>query len=103
MAALPINVLVNTGLVPSAIDQAAAAGGDTFKNNGQTIFYINNASAGPLNVTFGAVTDVAQDIGAGEERIMGPFKPEDFNDANGLVNVTYTDGVTTLTVAAIQI
>lgn len=93
---------------------AAAGGGDSFDNNGLTLFVVNNASGGAITVTFddpGSPAppsaaafnpDVAVSVPAGARRTFGPFKPFRFNDANGRVNVTYS-GVTSLTVMPLRI
>lgn len=89
---------------------AAAGGGDTFTNTGQEIAVIKNGSGAPITVTFVtpatldglAVTDLTVSVGAGETRAVGPFPPGVYNDANGLVSMTYS-GVTTLTVAILKV
>lgn len=93
---------------------AAAAGGDSFDNNGASRVLIRNASAGVLTVAIDApgtdnfgVTgnehDIPpQNIPAGGIMILGPFRPDRFNDVNGRVQMTYPAGVTTLTVAVIN-
>lgn len=48
-----------------------------------------------------AAADVAVAVPNGEERMVGPFDPTDFNGASG-VSVTYS-GVSSVTVAAIKI
>lgn len=93
---------------------AAAGGGDSFANNGLTVFVVNNASGAGITVTFddpnspnpGSASafnpDVAVVVGAGARRTIGPFPAFRFNDVNGRVNVTYS-GVTTLTVMALRL
>lgn len=93
---------------------AAAGGGDSFDNNGQVVFVVNNGSGAPITVTFDDPNtpnpgnasqfnpDVAVSVPAGARRTIGPFPPFRFNDANGRVNVTYSD-VTTLTVMPMRI
>lgn len=92
---------------------AAAGGGDSFPNNGHTVFVVNNGSGGAITVTFDDPNtpnpgnasqfnpDVAVSVPAGQRRTIGPFPPFRFNDANGRVNVSYS-GVTSLTVMALQ-
>lgn len=108
MAALTVLTPTVNGALLGAV--AAAAGGDTFVNNGDTLFYIKNASASQITVTFVtagttkqgiAIADVAVTVAAGAEKIIGPFDPTDFNGASG-VSVTYSD-VTTVTVRAISL
>lgn len=93
---------------------AAAGGGDSFANDGRTLFQVTNGSGGAITVTFdsprtcdfglaaNAAHDLAISVPAGESRYIGPFVQGRFNDAStGRVQVTYSD-VTTLTVAAIS-
>lgn len=95
---------------------SAAGGGDSFPNDGYTVFRVNNASGGALTVRFDAPgalapdqaasfdADVQVSVPAGASRIIGPFTDKArFNDANGRVNVTYPGGVTSLTVGAIRV
>jgi len=92
---------------------AADVGGDSFPNNGHTVFVVDNGSGGAITVTFDDPNtpnpgnasqfnpDVAVSVPAGERRTIGPFPPFRFNDANGRVKVSYS-GVTSLTVMALQ-
>ncbi len=97
-----------TGLTPTL--QAAAAGGDAFLNDGKTMFRVKNGSGAPITVTFtsqqqcnqGSTHSPANSVAAGGDELFGPFSQSRFNDASGLVQVTYS-GVTTLTVAALRV
>jgi hypothetical protein len=92
---------------------AAAGGGDSFSNTGRELFYIKNGGGGGITVTFDspatcsfagaalAAHDAAVSVGAGAERLIGPFPAVRFNDGSGNVNVTYS-GVATVTVAVIR-
>jgi hypothetical protein len=92
---------------------AAAGGGDTFQNTGRELFYIKNGGGGGINVTFdspgtcsfnvaaNAAHDDVVAVGAGEERLIGPFPVTRFNDGAGNVAVSYS-GVVTVTVAVIR-
>ena len=92
------------------ITTAANAGGDTFDNDGRTIFVAKNASGGAITITFDSVTpsnqgtDVnpAASVPAGQTYFFGPFDPNRFNDVNGRVGVSYS-GVTLLTIDAFRI
>lgn len=93
---------------------SAAGGGDTFVNNGKTLFYVNNGSGGSITVTFTAqntvnvdgqslsLSNIAVAVGAGAAKIFGPFPAGIFNNSSGAVAVTYS-GVTSLTVAPISL
>jgi len=103
MATLAVIDPVLEGVVFTPV--AAAAGGDQFPNDGNTLLYVNNGSGAPITVTIVAqyvdgnvpLTDVATAVAAGGARIFGPFPTRYFNNALGLVSLTYS-GVTTLTV-----
>lgn len=107
MAILTVQSIVKTGLIDALV--AAAGGGDSFQNTGNEFLDVNNASVGSINVTVAAqkacadygVSNAAHDIvvavGAGVRKKIGPFDPKVYNDANGRVQITYSD-VTTLTV-----
>jgi len=87
----------------------AAGGGDSFDNDGRTVFIVKNASGGSITVTFnslvqsnyGTDVDPVLTVAAGATLIAGPFDPVRYNDANGRVGVTYS-GVTSLTVQAVR-
>ena len=108
MAELSVQVSDIDGLEASYV--AAAAGGDTFKNDGKTVLHVKNGSGGDITLTFtppGTVAGVAIEnptclVTAGEERFCGPFEPSVFNNSSGLLAVGYS-GVTSLTIAAIRV
>lgn len=111
MAVLAVLQIAAAGLDPGALN-AAAAGGDSFANNGKTFLRVANGhAANPRTVTFtsqltaGAVppgtakTDLAVVVPAMSERWIGPFDQAAFNDpATGRVAVTYSDAAADLTV-----
>lgn len=101
MAALTVTKVLTTGIAPSTYLTAAASGGDTFSNNGNTFFHIKNAGGSPINVTFGAVVDTVVAVTNAEERLIGPFSTGTYNDSGGDVQVTYS-AVTSVTVAPIS-
>ena len=84
---------------------AAAAGGDAFPNDGNTLLYVKNGGASPMTVTvdsvklsnYGTDEDVAVTVAAGVEKVIGPFPVARFGRT---VSVTYS-AVTTVTVAII--
>lgn len=115
MAALATQKPASAGV--SVTYAAAAAGGDTFVNNGREMFHIKNGGGAPMTVTFNsglvagrnkcsfgvaaAAHDQAVTIGAGSDALCGPFNKDQFTDANGNMNVTYS-AVTTVTVAVLS-
>lgn len=112
MATLTVAACTVAGLDPTFV--AAAGGGDQFANDGFTVLEVKNGSGGAITVTIvsqAGVSDAAGtqiksaavSVGAttGHKRI-GPFKPAQWNDANGMVQVTYS-GVTSLTVVPVRV
>ena len=110
MATLTTQQVTRTGLAPAFA--AAAAGGDKFVPNKDTILHIKNGSGGSLTATIvtpkeafsgAAIADIAVAVPAAGERIIGPFPYENFADpSDALANLTYS-GVTSLTVAVYQV
>ncbi|MCP8970571.1 hypothetical protein [Ectobacillus ponti] len=95
----------------SATLVAAAAGGDTFINDGKTVFRVKNAGGSAVTVTFstqsannhGFKQNLAVTVPATSgDVLVGLFDPERFNDSNGRVNVSYS-AVTSVTVAPISL
>lgn len=96
---------------------AAASGGDQFANDGTVTLQILNSHAtasrtvtfdSPQACDFGLSANAAHDrvvvvpgvSSAPANRVMvGPFAPARYNDANGNVQVTYSDSGADLTVA----
>ena len=86
---------------------AAAAGGDTFANDGNTVIHVKNGGASPITVTvdsvqmsnFGTDEDVVVTVANGSDKLIGPFSVARFGRTP---TVTYS-AVTTVTVAAISI
>lgn len=89
---------------------AASAGGDEFANSGKEVLHVKNGSGSSINVTItsqrtcdqGGTHNVVVAVPAGEERRIGPFSVERFNDADsGRVEVAYSD-VTSVTVGVFK-
>lgn len=108
MATLTVQDIALAGLAPTYA--AAAGGGDAFANAGKTFFHAKNGGGGSITLTFTtpatiegvAIADPTVTIDAGAEKMVGPFPPSVFNDANGRVAVAYS-GVTSVTVAAFRL
>lgn len=108
MATLAVQKVTLNGLGPSFV--AASVGGDEFINTGRVMLYVKNGGASAVDVTINSQTqcnygfdhDVVVSIPAGGERIVGPFPKTRFDDANGKVQIAYSD-VTSITVAAIEL
>jgi len=98
MATLTVNTVTRTGVLYAVV--AAAAAGDQFANDGRTLVAVYN-SHGTASRTVSI--DVQQDVdgqdppsrtvtvAAGETRLIGPFPTGIYNDANGRVQLTYSD------------
>lgn len=91
----------------AAISYASAAGGgDTFANDGMTLFHAKNGSGGAITVTAASTTpcnqghdhDAVVSVPAGGDRLIGPFPIAQFSTE---VSMAYS-GVTSLTVAALS-
>jgi len=106
LAILNVQKASLTGLTPVFV--LADKDGNSFTNDGKVILYIKNGGDSPVTVTidsqhlcnYGFDHNVVVVIPATEERIIGPFRQDRFNDATGKVVVAYS-GVTSVTVAAI--
>jgi len=108
MATLTVQNTSLAGITPSWV--AAAAGGDTFANTGDTYFEIKNGSTEmtltietPAKIEGIDIAEITVTIPAttGVKRI-GPFDPAIFNQTTGRVNVTYS-AVTSVTVGAFKL
>lgn len=110
MAAITVQTVVIGGLVDPTFTAATAAG-DTFTNNGKTMYYVKNAGGGTIVVTFDDVNSIAPSgskafnadvdvtLLTTEEAMCGPFPSTRFG-----TNVAVTMDVdTSVTVAAISI
>lgn len=97
-----------SGLTPTYA--SCASGGDSFANDGRTFIHIKNGHSSPQTVTIasnvncnmGHDHDVAVAVTNAEERMIGPFRTDQFNDGNARVTLTYS-GVTSLTIAVIKL
>lgn len=107
----------STRLTVAGIDASAVAAaadlvnGNTFPWGKHRLFYVNNAAATPVTVTFVtpgtvgrgglAISDATATIPAGTRKLCGPFGPE-FRQADGTVAVDYTGAAASVTVAALD-
>lgn len=106
MATLTVTTATSSGILKPAL-VTAAVGGDQFSNNGRTYLEITNGGASPITVTVasqracdqGTAHNVTNSVTNATTEIMGPFDPGRFNDASGMVQVTYS-AVTSVTVGA---
>jgi len=110
MAAITVVQATIGGLINPTF-ASAAGGGDTFTNDGNTIFIVKNGSGGSITVTFndtGSISpvsgktfdpDVDVVVPASQDAYIGRFTTARFGTN---CSVTYS-GVTSLTVAAVRV
>ncbi len=100
MADLPAATeLTRSGVQISGVRPTAGAASQTFANNGKMYLLVENGSIASINVTVtsqsteddnaGSLTvqDPVVAVAAGVTKILGPWKPSLFNDADGKVTV----------------
>lgn len=111
MAVLTATNLARTGIDPVPATAADAAGDEVLNAGGDVAFLVKNASASPITVTLQVrasgpdgttVTNPTVSVPAGATRMVGPFPPGIYNDANGRSKVTYS-AVTSVTVLALRL
>lgn len=108
MAVLTVQSSALTGTELAAY-ASAAAGGDSFANDGTIMLHVKNGGGAPINVTAvaktacnqGTLHDAVVSVTNGKEALIGPFPTSRFNDVNGKVSITYS-AVTSVTVAVIK-
>ncbi len=108
MATLTVATAARTGI--DMVGAACAGGGDAFANTGQEVVQIFNGDSGSHNVT--VVTQATSDglavaaltvaVAAGVTKTIGPFPSGIYNDANGLVQLTYS-AVTSMTAKVLKV
>jgi hypothetical protein len=97
-----------TGIIPTLT--AAAAGGDSFINDGKTILHVKNGHTGSITVTVDSLKacdqgfdhNIVITLAAGATIQIGPFPTSRFNDPGNKVVVTYSL-VTALTVGVVTL
>jgi hypothetical protein len=109
---MAVLTLQTPAVVANAITRAAAAAaGDSLPNsNGKTLLSIKNSGVASRTVTVAtqitveglAVADNPIVIAAGEEHLLGPFRPDVYNDVDDRVQLTYSSEAD-LTVAALSV
>lgn len=112
MADLTLQEFDLAGLTPSFT--AADSDGDAFVNNGKTLLYVKNGDGSSRDVTLNiqktitiggidiTLSNPTVTVPANDEKIIGPFSQDWFNDVDDKVNVDY-DAVTSVTVAALKL
>lgn len=108
VAVLAVQKVSQSGLAPAY--SAADAAGDEFANGGRSMLHVKNGSAAAVTVTIDSVKpcdqgfdhDVQVSVPAGGERLIGPFEPGRFNNANRRCKATYS-ATASVTVAALEV
>jgi len=85
--------------------------GNQFQNDGRMFLHVLNASGDVATLTFVtpktvdglAIADRAVAITDAEERMIGPFPPTIYNDADRLVQITYSVIDVGVTVALLRL
>jgi len=107
VADLTVQVIALTGL--KATYAGCTEAGDAVVNDGRIfLHFVNGATEAIVTVDSvrpcdqGSDHDVVVTVPANEEKMIGPFNKDRFNDANAKLQITYSN-VTTITVAAIRL
>jgi hypothetical protein len=105
-------VVVDTGIIPAY--GAAPAAGLALPGTGDVFIHVKNGGGGSINVTAvtggtlagKAVSDEVVAIAAGAEKMIGPFKPQLYNQPSGATHADKVliefSGVTTVTYGVFQ-
>lgn len=88
---------------------AAAAAGDHFPNTGKEVLFVTNGDSGSHSVTVAvqkqvdgqAATPRTVAVAAGKTFAVGPFPTDDYNDADGFVQLSYS-ATTSVTVKVLK-
>lgn len=111
MATLTATQVTRVGITQTLA--AAGAAGDQFANTGHEILVIKNGhGTDPRTVSIAiqqtvdgqsASTAKQVTITAGVTKVIGPFPRAIYNDANGFVQVTYSNSAANLTVQVLRV
>lgn len=106
---LTVQDIARSGLTPALA--AANTDGSYVPNNGRVFLQVKNAAGSSITVTVAsqktilglAVADVTVTVPATTgDKMIGPFPPDVFNDAQGQITVTFS-AVSSVTVAAFRL
>jgi hypothetical protein len=101
-------VLSDAGIVAAYQAGLTAVDSYTFPNDGRTWLHVKKGANG-MNVTLTPratvrgkpLQNIVVAVGANTEQFIGPFAPDLYNDASGLVTVAFSE-VTGLTAAVLR-
>jgi hypothetical protein len=112
MAATPLTVLDISRAGALKALTAANTDGHTIANTGKEFIEVANGAGAPITVTIAwgtggtidGVTPTARTITVtnATSKLIGPFPPSLYNDANGNVTITFSS-VTTITCQALRV
>ncbi len=108
--ALAAQKIIKTGIDP--VHTGSLSTGDNYQtpNNGRLFIYVTNGGGSPSVVTIAttgtedglAIADRTVNVPAGEDRLIGPFPPHIYNNANGEIDTSFSF-ITSVTVAALNL
>jgi len=111
MATIAPQLLGANGSMAELTLSATTLTGDDFLNDGQTVLILESSAAGPETVTITGVA--AQDSGRteslvvnidnGDRAFVGPFKPRNWNNGLGRIDIVSTDVLITAAVVRYSI
>lgn len=110
MAILTVNQVTRDGVLYAVV--AAAAGGDSFANDGRTLLAVYNAHGSAARTVSIDIQKAVDDqdppsrtvtLTAGQTKLIGPFPTGIYNDPNGLVQVSYSDSANSTYVGAFKL
>jgi len=113
--AFTVTTTTTAGVTVPAAASVDNTNGNSFVNSGRELIQITNASAGAITITFVTqnvyttpggvaynIADLAVSLANATTRAYGPFDKTLFNDANGLVQLSYSSG-TSITASVISL
>jgi len=118
MSLLVAQQIVLAGIVPTYHTCKEEGDGDEFVNSGQMVIHVKNGHANASRTitidtftkcNYGMDTEhdvavVVEGIDPGpNEVVIGPFPKSRFNDAEGKVQITYSDTAADLTIAVVDL
>ena len=96
--------IARTGL-ETTYAAVSGSNGNQFQNDGRMFLLVKNGAGAPITVYVDAratINDLEIVVTNGESRMIGPFPPNLYNDANRRVQITYSSG-TSVTAAVLRL
>lgn len=108
--AVAVEKIIPAGIDPAHTGSLSASNNYQLINDGRMFLYVTNGGGSPCVVTIVsqktdaglALADRTVSVTNGEDRMIGPFPPQIYNDANGKINVTLSF-ITSVTLAALYL